>query len=120
MGPPPCLQTLCFVHGLHHIMVYTSTDDDSHAKDDVPHFPLVNPLPLPAKVNDWVPVQRTALLVHQPKDSNHLSPFVWILFAPSLLGATVTRRLASCGPAGLQLTQLVIFVVLRSFGGSPS
>lgn len=54
MGPPPWLQTLCFVHGLHHIMVYTSTGDDSHAKDDVPHFPLVNPLPLPAKVNDWV------------------------------------------------------------------
>lgn len=64
MGPPPWLQPLCFVHGLYHVMAYTSAGDDLQAKDDVSNVPLVNPLPFPAKVNDLVPVQRTALSGH--------------------------------------------------------
>ena len=109
-----------FFHGPYHVMFYTSTGHNSHAKNDVPNVPLVNPLPFSAKVNDLVPVQRTALSVHQPKDSNHLPLFVWILLAPSLLSATVTRRLVSCGPAGLQLTKLVSLVVSGRLGGCPS
>lgn len=55
-------------------MSVTSTGDDLHTKDDAPNFPCVNPLPPPAEVNDLVPVQRTALSVHKPKDSNRLPP----------------------------------------------
>ena len=101
-------------------MAYTSTGDDLQAKDDVSNVPLVNALPFPAKVNDLVPVQRTALSGHQAKDSNHLVLFVWILLAPSLLSATVTRRLVSCAPAGLQLTELISLLVPTRLGGCPS
>lgn len=71
-------------------MVYISSDD-LHAKDDVPNGPFLNPLPFPAEVNDLGPVQRTASSAHQPKDSSYFPLLVWILLAPSLLGATGTR-----------------------------
>lgn len=72
------------------VMVYIQ-GDDWRAKDDVPNGPLFNPLPFPAKANDLGPVQKAASSAHQPKDSIHLPLLVWILFAPSLLGATGTR-----------------------------
>lgn len=48
----------------------------------------------------WSMAQQRVSSVGCPKDSSHSPLLVWILLAPCLLGATGTRRSASCGLAG--------------------
>ena len=84
VGPPPWVQLLPVLHGVHPIITYTSTSENSWAKDAVPDIPLLYPLPFLAKPNNSVHGS-VKWLFHVPLEGQQ-PLLVWILLAPGLIG----------------------------------
>lgn len=76
--------SVALLRGVHPIIIYTSTGDDSCARDVIPDVPLLNLLPFLAKRNHPVHGSVKCLFGTPPKGQQPL--LVWILLALGLLG----------------------------------